>query len=160
WKIRTTPSGAVFLTAVRTVAAPGDQPAAFDLAIRPGGSDVVFLTHLGHLYSFDLARVEESPRLLTTDARPHLRTLHFDPKGERLTVIADGGTFGYWDWREKKIVDPSRRADLSAISADGRWAAIKSLGQNVTVIELAKGQEVYTLPPEGSDIWSLAWSAD
>ena len=49
---------------------------------------------------------------------------------------------------------------MSAISADGRWAALGVPGGNVVVIELASGQEAYTLPPEGSDIWCLAWSAD
>src|SRR5262249_6760135 len=107
----------------------------------------------------DLAETEE-PRLLTTGASGFLRTLHFDPKGNRLTLITRDGTFGYWDWRGKTITDTRRPATLGAISADGRWAALKSDGQAAVVIEMATGQEVYTLPPEGSEIWCLGWSAD
>ncbi len=159
WKVRVTASGAVTLTGFRTLPAPGNQPTAIDLAIRPGSSEVVFLTPAGQLYSFDLNRTDE-PRLLTTSVCGLLRTLHFDPKGNRLTVITSTGTFGYWDWRAKKITDTRRRAELSALSADGRWAAVRSPGQNITVIEMATGQEIYTLPSEGGDVWCLAWSAD
>src|SRR5262249_22548194 len=78
----------------------------------------------------------------------------------RLTVITRGGTLGYWDWKPKKLADTRRRAEMIAPSADGRWAAVRGPGRQVAVIDAATGEEVYTLPPEGSDIWSIAWSAD
>src|SRR5262249_51840701 len=124
WKVRPTNSGGASLTGVRTLPAPGDDPGAIDLAIRPGGSDVVFLTRLGQLYCFDLAHPEEPVRLLTTGLSGLLRTLHFAPAGSRLTVMTRAGMFGYWDWRGKYLTDTHRRADSCALSADGRWAAL------------------------------------
>src|SRR5262249_44357721 len=47
-----------------------------------------------------------------------------------------------------------------AISSDGRWAAVAGAGQCVTVVEPVSGREILALPPEGSDIWCLAWAPD
>ena len=160
WKVRAPPTGGLALTQCRTLTPPGAEPGAFDLAIRPGGSEVVFLTLAGQLYSFDLTRTDEPPRLLTTNVRSALRSLHFDPRGDRLTFITRANTLGLWDWREKKAIDTRRRADSIALSADGRWATLGNPGRSVTVVEVATGREVFTLPPEESESWCVAWSPD
>jgi len=46
------------------------------------------------------------------------------------------------------------------MSADGRWVAVGGANQRVAVADLVTGQELFTLPPEGCDVWSLAWSSD
>lgn len=160
WRIRATPSGGVNLTAVRLLTSPGEQTRVVDVAVRPGGSEVVFLTLSGRIYSFDLNRMEDPPRLLIDKVSGDIRSLHFDPGGNRFTFITDAKTFAYWNWKEKKATETQRRTERIALSADGRWAALGIPGQSVTVIEMATGQEVFALPSEGSDIWSLAWSAD
>ena len=160
WKLSTTATGGVALTAVRLLAAPGPSPYAIDIAIRPGGSEAVFLTRDGRIYSFDLNRLEDPPRLLIEKVRYALRSLHFDPRGNRLSFITRTNTFGYWNWQEKKVTDTQCRAEWIALSEDGRWAALGLPGQSITVIEVATGKEVFALPTEGSVIWSLAWSAD
>jgi tetratricopeptide (TPR) repeat protein len=52
------------------------------------------------------------------------------------------------------------RAETVAVSADGRWAAVGGAGQSVTVADLVSGREILALPPEGSDVWCLAWAPD
>jgi serine/threonine protein kinase/WD40 repeat protein len=157
WTVKAAPDR-VSLERLCTLAARPDSPGVIDVVVRPGGSELIYLNRGGRLYSYDLARADES-RLLA-DARVALRSLHFTPAGERLTFLSPGGTLGLWDWEVKAAADTHRRAESVAVSADGRWAAVGGPGQSVTVAELASGREVFTLPPEGSDVWCLAWSPD
>src|SRR5262249_33823188 len=112
----------------------------------------------GRLYSYDLARADDSR--LIGDARAALRSLHFATAGDRLTFVTPGGTLGLWDWEAKTAGDTKRRAESVAVSAGGRWAAVGGAGQRIPVPELVSGREVFTRPPEGSDVWSLAWAPD
>jgi serine/threonine protein kinase/WD40 repeat protein/tetratricopeptide (TPR) repeat protein len=157
WTVRATP-GQVTLERLCTLAAAPNSPGVIDVVARPGGSELIHLNRGGRLYSYDLARADES-RLLG-DARVALRSLHFTPAGDRLTFVSPGGTLGLWDWETKAAGDTHRRAESVAVSADGRWAAVGGPGQSVTVAELVSGREVFTLPPEGSDVWCLTWSPD
>jgi serine/threonine protein kinase/WD40 repeat protein/tetratricopeptide (TPR) repeat protein len=157
WTVRAAP-GQVTLERLCTLAASPDRPDVIDVAARPGASELIYLNRGGRLYSYDLARADE-PRLLA-DARVALRSLHFTPTGDRLTFVSPGGTLGLWDWQTKAAADTRRRAESVAVSADGRWAAVGGPGQRITVAELVSGREVFTLPPEGSDVWCLAWSPD
>jgi serine/threonine protein kinase/WD40 repeat protein/tetratricopeptide (TPR) repeat protein len=157
WTVRAAP-GRVELERLCTLVAAPDSPGVIDLVARPGGSELIYLTRAGRLYSYDLARADDS-RLLA-DARVAVRSLHFTPTGDRLTFVSPAGTLGLWDWETKAAGDTHRRAESVAVSADGRWAAVGGPGQSVTVAELVSGREVFTLPPEGSDVWCLAWSPD
>jgi serine/threonine protein kinase/WD40 repeat protein len=159
WKLGTTATGETTLIAVRTLRFPGKPPAALDVAFRPGGTEVVFLTGTGQVYSFDLNQ-EEVPRLVFDRARPVLRSLHFDPSGKRLTFITQANTFAHWDWQQKKAFETQHRAESIALSADGQWVALGTSEQRITIVDRTTGFEAYTLPPEGSDIWCLTWSAD
>jgi WD40 repeat protein/tetratricopeptide (TPR) repeat protein len=157
WAVRAAP-GQVTLERLFTLAVSGRRPGVIDLAARPGGSELIYLNRGGRLYSYDLARADD-PRPLA-DARTALRSLHFTPAGDRLTFVNPGGTLCLWDWGAKAAVDTQCRAETVAVSADGRWVAAVGPGQRVTVAELPSGREVFTLPPEGSDVWCLAWSPD
>jgi serine/threonine protein kinase/WD40 repeat protein/tetratricopeptide (TPR) repeat protein len=157
WAVRAGP-GQATLEPICTLGTAADAPGVIDLAARPGGADLVFLNRAGRLYSYDLARADE-PRLMGT-ASVALRSLHFTPAGDRLTLITAGGTLGVWDWERRAAEDTRRRADSVAVSADGRWAAVAEAGRNVTVVEAASGREAFALPPEASDVWSLAWAPD
>jgi WD40 repeat protein len=160
WKVGRDDKGKITLTAARTLKAPGARPGAIDLAFRPGGSEVAFLTETGQLYSFDLNRPDDPPRLLIGKVRWALRSLHFDPSGERLTFITNTNTFGVWHWGEKKVTDTLRRAEFITLSPDGRWAALGTPNQSASIVDAATGDELFHLPPEGSDIWCLSWSTD
>jgi serine/threonine protein kinase/WD40 repeat protein/tetratricopeptide (TPR) repeat protein len=157
WTVRVA-AGRVSLERLCTLPETPGSPAVIDLAPRPGGTELVYLNRGGRLFSYDLARADES-RLLG-DARMALRSLHFAPAGDRLTFVTPGGTLGLWDWETKATADTHCRAESVAVSADGRWAALAGAGQSITVAELVSGREVFTLPPEGSDVWCLAWSPD
>jgi serine/threonine protein kinase/WD40 repeat protein/tetratricopeptide (TPR) repeat protein len=157
WTVRTA-AGKVTLERLCTLASRPGSPGVIDLAVMPGGTELVYLYRSGHVCSYDLSCADRARPV--ANARPALRSLHFTPSGDRLTIITPGGTLGLWDWRTKKIHDTHRRAELVALSPDGRWAAIGEPAQKVTVIELASGREVLALPPEGSDIWCLSWAPD
>jgi serine/threonine protein kinase/WD40 repeat protein/tetratricopeptide (TPR) repeat protein len=157
WTVRAEP-GHVTLERLCTLVARPDSPGVIDLVARPGGSELIYLNRGGRLYSYDLARADE-PRLVG-DARVALRSLHAAPAGDRFTFVTPGGTLGLWDWEGKAVSDTHRRAESAAVSADGRWAAVGGAGQGVTVAELTSGREVFALPPEGADVWGLAWAPD
>jgi WD40 repeat protein/tetratricopeptide (TPR) repeat protein len=157
WTVRAAP-GRVTLERLCTLATKPGSPGVIDLAPRPGGTELVHLNRGGRLYAFDLSRADES-RLLG-DARVALRSLHFTPAGDRLTFVTPGGTLGLRDWVRTGAADTHRRAETVAVSSDGRWAAVAGAGQSVTVAELVSGREILALPPEGGDVWCLAWAPD
>jgi serine/threonine protein kinase/WD40 repeat protein/tetratricopeptide (TPR) repeat protein len=151
-------AGRVTLERLCTLASYPNSPGVIDLVTRPGGSELIYLTRAGRLFSHDLARADE-PRFIG-DARVALRSLHFAPAGDRLTFVTPGGTLGLWDWQTKAEADTHRRAESVTVSVDGRWAAVGGAGQSVTVADLASGREFLALPSEGCDVWGLAWAPD
>src|SRR4029077_16596439 len=76
WTVRTA-AHRLELAPLCTVATTPDTPGAIDLAIRPGGAELIFLDRRGGVFSYDLARAD-NPRLIG-DARVALRSLHFTP---------------------------------------------------------------------------------
>jgi WD40 repeat protein/tetratricopeptide (TPR) repeat protein len=157
WTVQAVP-GRVTLERLCTLPASPNGPGMIDLAARPGSPELIFLDRGGRLFSYDLTRDSEARHL--GDARAALRSLHFAPAGDRLTFVTPGGTLGLWDWGRTKATDTHRRAESVAVSSDGRWAAVAGAGQSVTVAELKSGREIFALPPEGADVWCLAWAPD
>jgi serine/threonine protein kinase/WD40 repeat protein/tetratricopeptide (TPR) repeat protein len=157
WTVQAEPGKVTLERLCALTTSPG-SPGIIDLAARPGGTEFVYLNRGGRLYSYDLARADD-PRLVA-GARATQRSLHFTPGGDRLAFLTTGGTLGVWDWRKKEAADTGRRAEAVAVSADGRWAAVVEAGRHVAVVELGSGREVFALPPEGSDVWCLAWAPD
>jgi WD40 repeat protein/tetratricopeptide (TPR) repeat protein len=151
-------SAQVSLKPLCTLTMPPGKAGVIDLAAMPGGTELVCLDRDGGLYSYDLARADTLQPL--ANARVGLRSLHFTPAGDRLTLLTRNGTLAVRDWQTKSTADTHRRAESVAVSADGRWAAVVEAGHSVAVVELASGREVLALPPEGSEVWSLAWSPD
>jgi serine/threonine protein kinase/WD40 repeat protein/tetratricopeptide (TPR) repeat protein len=158
WTVRTT-SGRLALEPLCPFPTSVGPAGVIDLATRPGPSELVLLTQGGVLDTYDLARAD-GMRRLAVKARGVLRSLNFAPSGDRFTFVTPGGTLAVWDWQGKTAKDTQRRAESVAVSADGRWAAVAGPGQRVTILELESGREALTLPPEGSDVWCLAWAPD
>jgi serine/threonine protein kinase/WD40 repeat protein/tetratricopeptide (TPR) repeat protein len=157
WTVRAV-SGRVTLERLCTLATTPGRPGVIDLVASPGGTDLIHLNRGGRLYSYDLARADDSR--LIGDARVALRSLHFAPAGDRLTFVTPGGTLGLWDWVRSEATDTHRRAESVAVSSDGQWAAVAGAGQSVTVADLVSGREILALPSEGADVWCLAWAPD
>jgi tetratricopeptide (TPR) repeat protein len=157
WAVHAAP-GRASLERLCTLGTRPGSPGVIDLAARPGGTELVYVNRGGRLYAHDLALADE-PRLLA-NAGTALRSLHFTPAGDRLTLLTPGGKLGDWDWRSQRMEYTDRRAELLAVSPDGRWAAIGETGRNVAVVELPSGRDLFALPPEGSDVWCLAWAPD
>jgi serine/threonine protein kinase/WD40 repeat protein len=176
WTVRRT-SGRVELSRLCTVATEPDTLGAVDLVIRPGGRELIFLDRRGRMYSYDLASAN-NPRLIG-NARVALRSLHFAPGGDRLAFLTTGGTLGLWDRAittselpeeetpqeaaNVKVAidgatDTHRPGGDIAVSADGRWAAVSSAERGIKIVDLVSGREVFTLPQEAGEIWSLAWA--
>ena len=52
------------------------------------------------------------------------------------------------------------RRGIEAASPDGLWLATEADSSTVTLWSSQTGSQVFSLPPEGGAIWSLAWSPD
>jgi serine/threonine protein kinase/WD40 repeat protein len=139
-------------------------PNVYDLAFHPGGSSLVYLAQAekqgrGELFRLDLGA--EAGRPLGVRARLQVRGLNFDPAGRMLTFVSPGGTLRRWDWDNGlTVLGSAVPACQWAPSPDGRWAAAAGTDNGVAVYDLNAGSRVLTLPPEGSDVWSIAWAPD
>jgi WD40 repeat protein len=134
-------------------------PQVYDLAVHPNGEDAAFLDGRGQLYCWNLIR-GGAPRRLDARAKVELRSLDFDPRGERLTFVTDKGTLGILDWKRGAVRDTGLRAFQLALSPSGRWVATSSPEEGVVIHDLEAGREALRLPSEGNDVWGLAWSPD
>jgi WD40 repeat protein len=158
---------------------------AIDLALHPGGSALVFLERKGTVFTSDL-RVSPGPhglRLLGPGGRVYpsqglggadiacrpvglrvrteLRALHFDAAGKYLTYVTPSGMLGLYDWQRREVVPVTDQPAFQlAVRPYGGWVATSNPSHEVVIFDLRKGSKVLTLPPEGNDVWCLAWSPD
>jgi WD40 repeat protein len=142
--------------------APTPAPGVIDLAVHPGGTSLVFLRRSGHLYRWDFRSPgEPKPLGVRGRALAEVRALHFDPTGRRLTFVTLEGKLGTWDWERRALDRPTdQRAFHLAVSPDGHWIATPGPARELVLYDLEQRRPVLALPPEASDVWSLAWSPD
>ena len=178
WTVRTA-AHRLELAPLCTVATTPDTLGAIDLAIRPGGAELIYLDRRGGVFSYDLARAD-NPRLIG-NARVALRSLHFTPTGDRFGFVTTRGTLGLWNGSRmtsgaamdktpqgvasgkvaiNDSADTRRPGGNIAMSADGRWVAVAGAERSIKIADLLSGQEVFTLPPEPGEVWSLAWAPE
>jgi WD40 repeat protein len=178
WTVRAA-SDRVELKRLRTLATGPEIRGAIDLAARPGGTELIYLDRGGRMYSFDVALADE-PQFIGA-ARVALRSLHFTPTGNRLAFVTPKGTLGLWDCAgnaagavgprtarelarvklsKDLVTDTHSHAESITVSADGRWAALVVAGRRVKVADLDSGREILALPPEGCEIWCVAWAPE
>ena len=137
----------------------------YDLAMHISGKSLVCQVWMkgkptSQLLRFDL-RTKEKPRKLEVAARNQVRGLHFDASGHRLGFVTPAGELGWWDWdRDALIPGPRLPARFWAPAPGGRWAASSMADRSIVLNDLDTGERVLTLPPEESDIWTIAWSPD
>jgi hypothetical protein len=135
-------------------------PGVYDLAIHPGGSELVCLCPPGNV---GVCHVGRAPvcRPLGLRSRLQLRSLHFDGPGRRLFFVTPGGTVGVWDWHKGVPVRTTGQPAFQlAVSADGRWVATPNAAHGLVVYDLESETPLLTLPPESGEVWSQAWSPD
>jgi eukaryotic-like serine/threonine-protein kinase len=82
-----------------------------------------------------------------------------------LVYIARTGTADVWDvasgQKVRSVGKPGTFQSFHiAVSPDGRWLAAEATPSSVAIADLERGEVVFTLHPERSQIWSLVWSAD
>jgi serine/threonine protein kinase/WD40 repeat protein len=161
WSV-TENNGKVSLSPWLHTNAPNRTLLATDLALHPAGQDLVFQDGIGRVWrrKLVLARQDEV-ELMEFQARPGtLRGLHFDRSGRWLTFIDPGGKLGVLDWQKGGSRLTDQPAYHLALDASGRWAATARPDQDVVIYDLKENRPVLTLPSQGSEIWSLAWSPD
>jgi serine/threonine protein kinase/WD40 repeat protein len=135
----------------------------YDLAVHPSGSTLAFVAPAasgkgGQLFRYDL-KPGSVPQPLDVAAQIQLRGLNFEPSGRLLTFLTPKGELGRWDWEKGSALSDAHLPALHvALSADGRWAATSRNDRGVIIYDLKTGQRVLALPPEESDVWSLAWA--
>src|SRR5262249_45105554 len=113
----------------------------------------------GRLYTCDLARPKQKARPLGVLSRLEVRGLHFDAEGRRLLFVTPEGELGVWDWKRGKRSPPTGQKGFQS-AVRGQWVATSSPARGVSVFDLDGHRPLYELPPESSDVWSLAWSPD
>jgi len=138
---------------------------ACDLALHPTGSALAYMERHGPLsgrvWAYDLEK-DATPRVLGRLGKTELRTLHFDPAGTALRFLNGAGAIALWQWQDgpaKPVSHPINGFQLSG-SPDGRWAATASPSDRVTIYDVRADRPWLTLPSEGVEVWSTAWSPD
>jgi WD40 repeat protein len=137
--------------------------AVHDVAVHPSGSSVVVPVQDeaggAQLLRHDLG--QPAPRLLGVAAVSQLRSLNFDASGRLLTFITPEGRLGRLDWEKGTVLPgPQPPASHVALAPGGRWMATSGPHRGAVIYDLETGSCVLALPPEESDVWSLAWSPD
>jgi serine/threonine protein kinase/WD40 repeat protein/tetratricopeptide (TPR) repeat protein len=137
---------------------------ALDLAVHPDGSRLALLGHFPTaLFWCDLARAGSAEALAPLPSAT-AASLHLDRTGRRLWFADARGAIATWDCGQGRLLGRTSRTFARpklAVTADGRWAAsLHPTDQVLTLHDLEKDRELLTLPPEGSVVWSFAWSPD
>jgi WD40 repeat protein len=136
-----------------------------DLAIHPRGSSLAYLSRAtpttpSQLFRYNLDSQDE-PRRLDVKVRNQVRGLNFDPSGRLLAFVTCAGKLRHLDWsRNAAVPGPGLPASQWAQAPGGRWAATSSSNRSVLISDLQTGARVLELPPEDTDVWTLAWSPD
>jgi len=82
-----------------------------------------------------------------------------------LVYISSDGVAVVWDVTANRLVrtigQPGAFEGFHiAVSPDGRWLAAEATPSSVAVVDLDRGEVIFTFRDERSPIWSLAWSPD
>ncbi len=64
------------------------------------------------------------------------------------------------DWPARSATPGTFEGFHIAVSPDGRWLAAEATPSSVAIVDLERGEIVFTFREERSPIWSLAWSPD
>lgn len=135
---------------------PEANASYYDLAVRPGGT-LVLLDKVNRLWTYDVAR-GGPPEKLNVAAGRQLRCLAFDGGGSLFTFVSRDQTLGVWDWDKKRARVTDQKVFQQALDPSGRWVATSTANQGVVIYDPEAGREVLTFPPEGADVWCLAWA--
>src|SRR5262249_42648980 len=125
----------------------GQSRTLFDLAIHPGGNDLVVLDGLGRMYRWGLAD-GGPPRLLQHTRDINFPALNFDPSGSALLYVNSRKEVARWDWQGEATTSVSAQRFTGASlvrlarTADGVRLAIAAPANRIIVYDLAKDREL------------------
>jgi WD40 repeat protein len=137
-----------------------DRKTCLATVLNKKGSVLVWVRNDLHLQAWDVAEGQK-----TLNAPPMLHGWHgiaFLPDGQSIIYISKSGVAEIWnvkdDRRVATIGDPATfNAEHIALSPDGKWFAALTQPDTVSVWRLPSGKHEFSLRPEVSTIWSLAW---
>jgi WD40 repeat protein len=140
-----------------------DRTRCLATVLNKEGSILVWAQDDWRLQAWDVAAARQKP----LHAPPMLQGWHgvaFLPDGQSIIYISKSGVAEIWNVEEDRRVtslgEPGTfNAPHIAISPDGKWFAALAQPNTVSVWYLPSGKHVFSLRPEASTIWSLAWDA-
>ena len=131
-----------------------------DVAITSDGSAVIIVGYDERVHRYD--RDKGELRLLKFKVGSKILSAHLSADQNLLRYITTAGTIGAWDWAADLDAGKSKsrpRCRFLAMSADDRWAAVRS-DSSLVIHDVMDDQEWLMLPAESSAPWCVEWSPD
>jgi WD40 repeat protein/tRNA A-37 threonylcarbamoyl transferase component Bud32 len=130
--------------------------------VSPGGRWMIWAQDSRFLHAWNLQTNQEK----SLAAPPMLQGWHgfaFLPDGDSLLFVATTGQIVIWSIADDRAIGyvgtvGSFKAPHVAVSPDGKWLAALTELDAVSVWDLQSKDMVFTLRPEASGVWSLAWN--
>ncbi len=130
-----------------------------DLAIHPGQESAAALMFTGAaIHSIPLTGEPVETHLLTGPVKFLPLQIQFTSTGEYLAYGSKEHQLAFWDWSKQELAKATRGREFYgpwALSYDDRWAVHTRGG--TAVYDLQADRPLLTLPPEGGEIYCLAW---
>lgn len=134
------------------------------LAVSPDGKWIIWVSDDRKINVWDVAR--EKPRSISApEMNQGWHGLAFFPDSERFIFISEDGIAQVWNLSSDQAVMELGAAGIFhaphlALSDDGSLFAGLTGSDEVAVWNVADRTQLFAFRPEGSAIWSLAWSPD
>jgi WD40 repeat protein/tRNA A-37 threonylcarbamoyl transferase component Bud32 len=131
------------------------------IVFNPQADLLVWVQNERKLKAWDILADREVP-LHASDLQQGWHGLAFLPDGQSIAYISSTGVAEVWNLREDRRVasmgDPGTfRAPHIALSANGEWIAALTQPDSVSVWHRPTGVRAFSLRPESSTVWALAW---
>ncbi len=129
--------------------------------VTPDGRSMIWAENGRDIMAQDL--VEDRPIPLAAPAMQQgWHGLEFFPDGDRFVYINGTGQAQIWSLSSnvsRGTIGPTNtfQAPHIALTADGQWLAGLTRPDTVSVWHVPTGEQQFSLRPEGSTVWSLAW---
>jgi WD40 repeat protein/tRNA A-37 threonylcarbamoyl transferase component Bud32 len=138
-----------------------DRRRCLATVLNKEGGLLVWVQDDWQLQAWDVAAARQRP----LHAPPMLQGWHgvaFLPDGQSIIYVSKSGVAEIWNVEEDRRVaslgEPGTfNAPHITLSPDGKWFAALTQPNTVSLWHLPSGKHVFSLRPEASTIWSMAW---